>query len=432
MDQVRVADLPAGFVIAHRGGSLQAPENTLEAHRVAVAQGVLVVEQDVQVLADGALGVMHDGTVDRTTSSSGNVAEHTAASWGRLRIDAGTWLGGGWGDLRPPLFEQVLEEFGHRVLLCPEAKPPGTMAPLLDVLERAGTSPEAVLVQSFSRRECQEAVARGWQALWLGVTDPAGAAADGIAWIGVAASALTPALCQDARAAGVRVSAYTVDRQRPWERLRSWGVDACFSDDPAYLLAPAGRPSRDAFADQRWAPGMQADGDGSGRRGRFFPDGSFGFDEDSAPASSVLLGGLGPPGAGAGAGAGTVALDVRVRVEAGADAGRDGAALLLLSTTDEPPELADGYLFLLHRSGRLAVQQVRDGVATTLAEGATAAPAPGAYVPLTVTASPAGVSFGCTDGAGRVVVDGADGGGLGYLHVGQRDSAARFRDVVFR
>ena len=424
MGPVRFADLPAGFVIAHRGGALQAPENTLEAYRTALAQGVPVVEQDVQVLADGALGVMHDGTVDRTTSSSGNVAEHTAASWQRLRIDAGTWLGGGWGDdLRPPLFDEVLEELGGRALLCPEAKAPGTMAPLLDALERAGTSPEEVLVQSFSRRECQQAVARGWQALWLGSTDPAGAAADGIAWIGTAASRVTPALCREARDAGVRVSSYTVDRQRPWERLRAWGVDACFSDDPAYLLQAPGRRSRDLFAEQRWAPGMQADGEGRGRRGRFFPDGSFGFDGDGGPASTVLLGGLGPPDPRA------VALDVSVRVDG------DGAALLLLSTTDEPPELADGCLLLVHGSGRLVLQRVREGVATTLAEGATPAPAAGTYVPLTVTASAAGVSVGrrdLADGAGRVVADGPVGDGLRYLHVGRRSADARFKDVVFR
>jgi len=422
----RFADLPPGFVIAHRGGALQAPENTLEANRLALAQGVPVVEQDVQVLADGALGVMHDGTVDRTTTSSGNVAEHTAASWGRLRVDAGSWLGGGWGDLRAPLFPQVLEVLDERALLCPEAKSPGTMAPMLDALERAGRSPETVLVQSFSRRECREAAVRGWQALWLGSTDPAGAAADGIAWVGVAASAVTPALCRAAREAGVRVACYTVDRRAAWHRLRSWGVDACFSDDPAHLHGPALRRSRDAFAEQRWAPGMQADGDGRGRRGRFFPDGSFGFDEDSAPASSVLLGGLGPPDPG------DVALDVSVRVDG------DGAALLLLSTTDDPPELADGHLLLVHRSGRLVVQQVRGGVATTLAEGAVAAPKDGAYLPLAVEASAAGVSVGAAGAAGRVVAagaeaaDGTDGAGLRYLHVGQRGASVRFKDVVFR
>ena len=59
------ADLSRPFVIAHRGGYLQVPERTMEGYRVAVGQGQPVIEQDVSRLADGGLGVMHDGTVDR-------------------------------------------------------------------------------------------------------------------------------------------------------------------------------------------------------------------------------------------------------------------------------------------------------------------------------------------------------------------------------
>src|SRR3712207_7978326 len=59
---------------------MQVPEHTMEGYRVAVGQGLPVIEQDVSTLADGGLGVMHDGTVDRMTTSSGNVADHTSVS----------------------------------------------------------------------------------------------------------------------------------------------------------------------------------------------------------------------------------------------------------------------------------------------------------------------------------------------------------------
>ena len=88
------ADLPRPFVIAHRGGALQVPEHTMEGYRVAVGQGLAVIEQDVSTLADGGLGVMHDGTVDRMTTSSGNVADHTSVSWKQLDVDASVILGG--------------------------------------------------------------------------------------------------------------------------------------------------------------------------------------------------------------------------------------------------------------------------------------------------------------------------------------------------
>ncbi|CAA9412639.1 MAG: Glycerophosphoryl diester phosphodiesterase, partial [uncultured Quadrisphaera sp.] len=179
------AELPPGAVIAHRGGALQVPEHTLEGYAVALEQGLWVIEPDVQVLADGALGVMHDGTVDRTTTSTGNVADRSAATWKDLRLDPRTYLGGGWDDdLRAPLFDEVLDALAGRVLLCPEAKSAGTMEPMLDALERRGVPRATVLVQSFAVAECRAALARGWDAVWRGRPRPARAAAEGVGWIG--------------------------------------------------------------------------------------------------------------------------------------------------------------------------------------------------------------------------------------------------------
>src|SRR5918998_2075446 len=159
---VDFADLSRPFVIAHRGGAMQVPEHTMEGYRVAVGQGLPVIEQDVSTLADGGLGVMHDGTVDRMTTSSGNVADHTSVSWKQLDIDASVTLGGGWPDgLRPPLFEEVLTEFGDRVLLCAEAKSSDAMGPMMDALDRRGIAPASVLLQSFALADCRLARTRG-------------------------------------------------------------------------------------------------------------------------------------------------------------------------------------------------------------------------------------------------------------------------------
>lgn len=78
-------------VIAHRGNSAHAPENTLEAFKQAVALEVDGVEFDVQLTADGQLVVMHDPTVDRTTDGSGVVSRLTLE---QLRaLDAGYRFG---------------------------------------------------------------------------------------------------------------------------------------------------------------------------------------------------------------------------------------------------------------------------------------------------------------------------------------------------
>ena len=62
------------LIVAHRGASARAPENTLEAFRLAVEAGADAVELDVHLTADGQLAVIHDDTLDRTTDRTGAVA----------------------------------------------------------------------------------------------------------------------------------------------------------------------------------------------------------------------------------------------------------------------------------------------------------------------------------------------------------------------
>jgi glycerophosphoryl diester phosphodiesterase len=72
-------DPQAKLVIGHRGNRAHAPENTLVSLLEAVALGVDAVEFDLRVSVDGVLVVIHDATLDRTTSDSGPVAARTAA-----------------------------------------------------------------------------------------------------------------------------------------------------------------------------------------------------------------------------------------------------------------------------------------------------------------------------------------------------------------
>ncbi|MCZ2805588.1 glycerophosphodiester phosphodiesterase [Modestobacter sp. VKM Ac-2983] len=422
------ADLSRPFVIAHRGGSLQVPEHTMEGYRFAVGQGLEVIEQDVVTLADGGLGVMHDGTVDRMTTSSGNVADHTSVTWKQLDIDASVILGGGWSDgLRPPLFEEVLTEFVGRVLLCAEAKSSDAMGPMIDALERHGFSPESVLLQSFALDDCRLARSRGWGVIWLGSTDAARAAAEGIGWIGPPAGRITPAVCTAAHAAGVEVATYTVNRRHERDAVVAAGVDAIFSDDPLYLAGDVGRSGSDLFAHRTWVPGMLPDTS----RGRFHPDdASWGLDV-SDTLHSTLLGFLAPPDPE------TFTLDLDVRVDRTC---RRGGAFVFLSTDDHryrPSSAsspgANGYRFLLRGDGDLDVDRVVDGVATTLASapGGTA-PAPGSYVPLQITVTRSGLSFARTDAGGeKLTVADAACRPVPVVHLGSAFAGARFRNLVF-
>lgn len=66
-------------VVAHRGASQQAPENTMEAFRLGVEAGADAIELDVHLTADGQLAVIHDDTLDRTTDRTGAVRDLTMA-----------------------------------------------------------------------------------------------------------------------------------------------------------------------------------------------------------------------------------------------------------------------------------------------------------------------------------------------------------------
>jgi len=65
------------IVVAHRGASKQAPENTMEAFRLGVEAGADAIELDVHLTVDGQLAVIHDDTLDRTTDRTGAVVERT-------------------------------------------------------------------------------------------------------------------------------------------------------------------------------------------------------------------------------------------------------------------------------------------------------------------------------------------------------------------
>ena len=73
-------DRPVTLLAAHRGGALLWPENSLLAFRNSVALGADFIEFDVHLSKDGELVVIHDPTLDRTTSGSGPVKGRTAAS----------------------------------------------------------------------------------------------------------------------------------------------------------------------------------------------------------------------------------------------------------------------------------------------------------------------------------------------------------------
>ena len=107
--------------VAHRGHSIAYPENTLEAYRKAIELGVEMIECDVNITRDGKLVMMHDPTLDRTTTGTGKVS---ASTWDEIQqLDAGGKFKPEFTGARIPSTEETLllyKEAG--ILSCFEVK----------------------------------------------------------------------------------------------------------------------------------------------------------------------------------------------------------------------------------------------------------------------------------------------------------------------
>ena len=142
-------------IVAHRGASFDAPENTLASEKLAWQQGADAVEDDIQLTQDGQIIVCHDKTTKRTTGREGTIATLTFAE---LRtLDAGTWKGPQFaGEKLPTLDEQIaLIPSGKRMLV--EIKiGPEIMPELVRTIARSGASEKNVTFISFNYESLKE------------------------------------------------------------------------------------------------------------------------------------------------------------------------------------------------------------------------------------------------------------------------------------
>src|SRR3712207_4357995 len=150
-------DRPGPYVIGHRGASGYAPENTMVSFERALALRADAIECDVHPTSDGKLVVIHDPTLDRTTSGQGFVSAHTSE---QIRaLDAGSWFDPSFADERVPLLDEVLDWARGRTKVVIEIKQgpifyPNVVELLIDVLDRTQMR-GVVLVISFDHYSVQ-------------------------------------------------------------------------------------------------------------------------------------------------------------------------------------------------------------------------------------------------------------------------------------
>jgi len=138
-------------VIAHRGASAVAPENTLAAFNLAVALNADAVELDVKLSKDSVPVVMHDATVDRTTDGKGRVADLTLADLKSL--DTGAWKDAKYAGERAPTLAEVFEAVADKIWINVEltnytTRDDGLVAVVVALIQRMKLQ-KKVLLSSF-------------------------------------------------------------------------------------------------------------------------------------------------------------------------------------------------------------------------------------------------------------------------------------------
>ncbi|MEU3825599.1 glycerophosphodiester phosphodiesterase [Streptomyces sp. SID486] len=214
------------LTIGHRGVMGVEPENTLRSFAAAQRAGLDLIELDLHLSKDGALVVMHDADVDRTTDGSGPIAEKTLAE---LRaLDAGR------GE-RVPVFEEVLEAV--RAPLQAEIKDVAAARALAEVM-RARDLTTRVEVSSFHDDAVAEiarlvpGVRTALVASRYGTDVVDRAVAAGASTVCLNIRRLTLEVVEHARASGLRIIGWVVNTQDHLRLVRALGLDGATTDYP--------------------------------------------------------------------------------------------------------------------------------------------------------------------------------------------------------
>ena len=232
------------LVIAHRGASGHAPENTLAAFKEAVALGATFIETDLQLTRDARFVAIHDDTVNRTTNGQGAVHDLTLAELRKL--DAGSWFGSEFAGERIPTLEEILE-FSKKndVVFYLELKPGGSWGgehALIGALRESGEIARSVVI-SFDAgvltaiRKVEPTLMTGL--LYDGqIDDPLEKAVEiGARQVAVRGDLVTPWMLGQARRRDLQVVCWTVNHPAHMRMLMTAGVDGIMSDYPDRLVA---------------------------------------------------------------------------------------------------------------------------------------------------------------------------------------------------
>jgi glycerophosphoryl diester phosphodiesterase len=233
-------DGPLAF--AHRGGALEAPENTAASFSHALSLGYRYLETDVRATSDGVVVVSHDPVLDRVSDRTGVVAELPWAEVARARLA---------GSETVPRLDELLERWPDARWNI-DAKDDAVIEPLVEVVRRAGAVDRVCLTSFYDHRIdrlradlgpalCTSMGRRSLTRLRFDTLGRGrGTYAAGAAQIPVRFGVIPlvePRFLAGARRAGVAVHVWTIDDEATMDHLLDLGVDGIMTDRPSVLRA---------------------------------------------------------------------------------------------------------------------------------------------------------------------------------------------------
>lgn len=248
---VATSQVPAVEIVAHRGASHDAPENTLASFRLGWEQRADANELDVYLTRDGQIVVLHDSDLKRTTTASGPVVEHTLAEVRNL--DAGAWKGPAWKGERVPTLAEVLAMVPSGKRLFIEIKCGPEILPELERVLKASAVPAKQLVLISFKFPVVEQAKRLFpeiEVCWLASHQAdkftrriprvsellARAKAAGLDGLDLDYKfPLDADVVQGVKQAGLKLYVWTVDDATVARELAAAGVDGITTNRPAWL-----------------------------------------------------------------------------------------------------------------------------------------------------------------------------------------------------
>lgn len=242
----------AAELIAHRGASHDAPENTLAAVKLAWERGADAVEIDVRLSRDGRIVLMHDSTIRRTAGIDAKVAHLTLAEL--KSFDVGRWKGAEWSGERIPTLAEVLAALPEGKRLFIELKVGREIVPeLTRVLKESRLPPERIAIIGSSLRtlEAAKLALGGIPVYWIvsarqhpesgewlpsvgsRIRRATEAGLDGLDF--KLAELIDGASVEQVRKAGLEFYVWTVNSPDEARRLRRAGVNGITTDRPEHV-----------------------------------------------------------------------------------------------------------------------------------------------------------------------------------------------------